>query len=463
MPEEETSRRPGFGDPQDLQGNSLLAFAKPWQTVIALAAPDGEKLRSWLRLVLPAVTSQHQVGNYRALRRAAPTAVPQTVWLHLSLSSHGLRSLAVPTREWGSGFDEGMLARIPLFAGQAWQNFVGLDHASAVLAILGADSEPQIEAATRGLVRSARRFQLSVLSLRSGNRLVGDVDHFGNRDGISQPDLSFPQASGPASEVLADPRASRSIEPFIVADSADPELGAPPWMDRLNGTFLVYVRFLQDVETFARFTSTVSAQVRAVSPALRFVTADLIGAKLLGRWPSGAPISKSPQHDDPTLAEDNEFDFATDGDGVVCPLAAHISKSFPRRRPVAEPAIDLADHRILRRGIPFGLRHPAAGERGLLFFCYQASIETQFEHLLRRWANAADFPREGAGVDPLIGRMGSSDRPFPFAVETPDGTRFAFTVDVPTLVLPTEGGYFFSPSVSALRRLAADSARPQGE
>jgi hypothetical protein len=87
---------------------------------------------------------------------------------------------------------------------------------------------------------------------------------------------------------------------------------------------------------------------------------------------------------------------------------------------------------ILRRGIPFG--PPIAGakkpppkvvrsERGLMFLCYGATIEDQFELITRRWANSTMQPSFG-GHDPVIGaadRRGDRTRFIDFP--TPAGPR----------------------------------------
>src|SRR5262245_36146795 len=69
---------------------------------------------------------------------------------------------------------------------------------------------------------------------------------------------------------------------------------------------------------------------------------------------------------------------------------------------------------ILRRGIPYrSAKDPAHlleddnVDRGLLFMSYQASIEQQFESLMKTWANRDDAPHHTeprAGHDPLIGQ-----------------------------------------------------------
>ena len=47
------------------------------------------------------------------------------------------------------------------------------------------------------------------------------------------------------------------------------------------------------------------------------MSADLLGARIIGRWKSGAPIDLTPTQDDPVLARDplrnNNFDFSHPG------------------------------------------------------------------------------------------------------------------------------------------------------
>ncbi len=100
--------------------------------------------------------------------------------------------------------------------------------------------------------------------------------------------------------------------------------------------------------------------------------------------------------------------------------------------------------------------------RGLMFVCYQTSIERQFEFVQRSYANDPDFvggktrPGGGAvtpGFDPIIGQAPGDgarkmDEPFP---NFPAGSRRT-TLELPNqFVVLTAAGYFFMPSISALR------------
>jgi deferrochelatase/peroxidase EfeB len=104
----------------------------------------------------------------------------------------------------------------------------------------------------------------------------------------------------------------------------------------------------------------------------------------------GAPIDITPLKDDPDLGNDpqrnNNFDFSIDKTQDRCPFAAHVRKTNPRSD--LAPA-GITSHRIWRQGIPFGpevtLEERETAQtlhsRGLLFACYQSSIDNGFSFL----------------------------------------------------------------------------------
>ncbi len=181
-----------------------------------------------------------------------------------------------------------------------------------------------------------------------------------------------------------------------------------------------------------------------------------------------------------------------DAKGLICPFAGHIRKAYPRdtTRDSKTDESSTQTHRLIRRGIPFGQPFEASsnsnqdefdigafvkqlidsilsllglksdepapdGSRGLLFLAYQTSIERQFEFVTGTWVNDPNFPDSNSGHDPILGQNGTSAdrvRTCVFQASQPeDNASIRLPVD---WVIPTGGGYFFTPSISALRHLA---------
>src|SRR5262249_28033750 len=88
-------------------------------------------------------------------------------------------------------------------------------------------------------------------------------------------------------------------------------------------------------------------------------------------------------------------------------------------------------------------------DRGLLFLCYQTSIERQFEFLTNHWVNTTRAPEDG-GFDIIIGQNGSGagrERTVDLSALQQPSQTLTFQ---PEWVIPTGGGYFFAPSIDAL-------------
>jgi deferrochelatase/peroxidase EfeB len=144
-----------------------------------------------------------------------------------------------------------------------------------------------------------------------------------------------------------------------------------------------------------------------------------------------------------------------DPNGARCPFAAHLRKVHPRDDPSDTTGPTKTKTQLmLRRGIPYGpptaTRQPLdddGEDRGLLFMAYQASLREQFEFVSKTWVNLDNSPHDSippTGHDPLIGQS--------------TGLRFIRLalaeeqIDLPAepWVVMTGGGYFFTPSISAL-------------
>jgi Dyp-type peroxidase family len=295
-------------------------------------------------------------------------------------------------------------------------------------------------------------------------------EHFGFLDGISQPgirgltpvsDLRRRSDQGLPGQDLLWP--GEFVFGYPGQHPEDPHKEGPapemavPWMR--NGSYMVFRRLEQKVPEFRRFVREQAARLG--------INQELLAARMVGRWKSGAPLELAPRRDDPRLGADekrnNDFEFGDDPEQRKCPYAAHIRKVYPRDNTGNEAEVQR--HRIIRQGITFG-PEVAPGEtttrqsRGLMFVCYQTSIERQFEYIQRR-ANNPDFvggkrPGGGAvtpGFDPIIGQaegggVRTMDEPYP---NYPAGSRRTTLTMPQQFVQLTAAAYFFMPSITALR------------
>jgi Dyp-type peroxidase family len=242
----------------------------------------------------------------------------------------------------------------------------------------------------------------------------------------------------------------------------------PAWAD--DGSFLVFRRLNQDYAAFWAFLADEATRLG--------MTPEAVGALVVGRWRSGAPVIRTarsrpagPGRDDPDLGRDreasNDFDFSgaparghayengQDPLGLACPASAHIRKVNPRAGYTDQGGQeDTLTRLILRRGIPFGPLFVDAPrqERGLHFLCYQTSIVDQFEFLTRVWSNSPVAPR-GGGIDLAVGQHEDPSRTAFLA--RPGGARATVpvTAGLP-FVVATGGEYLFAPSKDGLRHIA---------
>ncbi len=252
-------------------------------------------------------------------------------------------------------------------------------------------------------------------------------EHFGFHDGISQPRFHMedsgegkdPETINPGDFVLGykNQFSQLPLSPSVPAalDRQDVLPASPlqPGEKDLgrNGSFLVFRLLEQDVVGFWKFFKGQAKKGGGSKPP---ETAEHLASKCVGRWPSGAPLVLSEGGDNLILGADpdknNDFKFAKeDPHGMRCPVGSHIRRTNPRDSlqanmgpdATSDPAASLKmvnRHRILRRGRPYGqyLQHPskikkAKGERGLLFFCVNASISRQFEFVQQTWVNNDKF------------------------------------------------------------------------
>jgi Dyp-type peroxidase family len=342
--------------------------------------------------------------------------------------------------------------------------------------------------------------------------------------GIPGQDLLYP-----GEFLFGYPQQIKTADP--IADGPNPKPGpdslledpvhggkaAPDWAK--DGSFLVYRRLRQSVGAFHQFLNDVAKDNGIKNPP-NASAARLVGSRLVGRWPSGAPVERSPDEENVALGgtdcSNNNFEFDDETDsipsnpkdpsacvdstfasspgdknGARCPFSGHIRKAYPRDdESPSQPSLDEADtqtHRLLRRGLPYGpvavstpdvpFVKDDAIDRGLQFLCFQTSIEDQFEFVIKNWVNNPNFKEkfnpapdgtpndQGGGYDPILGQNGSGDRGRTFTITVPAGGK-DHAIKLSTAadwVHPTGGGYFFTPSISALQKELTSGAAPKGD
>ena len=249
----------------------------------------------------------------------------------------------------------------------------------------------------------------------------------------------------------------------------------PPWAR--NGSFLVFRRLAQDVKGFRDSVAQIATTLG--------ITPDLLGAKLVGRYRSGAPLEalrtqagigeyRPPLTDpgvaNPALANSNSvnnfFEYgktktATSFLSQVTfakPIRAIRSPNKNSGRLNPRPRAQKAGRKRIgysAEAFRFGksLNEPEGGKpedpRGLLFFAYQSDIERQFEFVQKHWVDDPNFPSERAGQDPIITNDTADGeiKGCPFH-EKADASKCP--VSFKHFVKTRGGQYFFSPAIDTL-------------
>ncbi|MFL6846514.1 MAG: hypothetical protein ACJ8ER_16725 [Allosphingosinicella sp.] len=290
------------------------------------------------------------------------------------------------------------------------------------------------------------------------------VEHFGFRDGLSQPFVDMKLGQTLPGGGTASRRGSWTpVAPGEIFLDQEDESGqvhqfpANPAL-REGATFLVFRKLEQDVAGFRAFIGRQRPRDEWAQRTLE--------AQFVGRWPNGTPLSQSPQTEravtrdaEPSL---NDFRYGDDPMGLKCPLGAHIRRANPRD---IGGRNDVRHHRILRRGISYGgplLHHktPDDGEkRGLLFIAANARIDLQFEVVQADWINGGEFlGQAGLGRCPLTGANDGS-----LTATFLESGAAAPVRGLPSFVTMRGGDYFFAPGTKALQDIAARKTFPAEE
>lgn len=518
----------GFPNPVDhvalkldeIQGNILAGFNKDHQRFLFLHIDDVARAKQWLKTLVTsgAVATTTQVKAFNDEFKATvlklggdvPGKMPTATWLNIAFNYPGLQTLGVPLDGFPDEFIQGMAARhrtigdVGRNAPEQWDPWLQDRDSLHVMVLLAADVPADLEAALASFQQKLIGSGLKLIHIEAGEapRDGSGNEHFGFKDGISQPgvkgftlSVNPPIANSghqgvpgqdllwPGEFVLGYPTqvAARPDRDF---DGPNPTPGpisknGPSWTE--NGSYLVFRKLQQDV---AGFRNSISNNARLLN-----VDPEVLGAKIVGRFRSGCPMEHTkdqtaaidsnngdPSHKDKsflTANKINNFEYGDDLQGTFVPRSGHIRKAYPRDEQLLDEngnedtlqntlhESNTQTHRILRRGIPFGdiLPFPKGKGldgvfvndevcRGLLFLAYQKSIAQQFEFIQGTWVNQHNFPDAGDGVDPVMSQVTQAPMQCPFK-----GRSTPTTVELKHFVTTNGGEYFFQPSISALKML----------
>src|SRR5262245_29077663 len=435
---------------------------------------ESEDIQHFVLTRVPAVTGRYEFLSFRepaqgrawlagildkvpSARNARESLEREQRWVSVAFTWQGLHALGVNEQSLASfpeEFRQGMVARAEMLGD------TGRNHPSQwignlanptlhAIAILFARNAAERERVTREhqafLAKLPGVEVLSSLDLDGIPPFDYAHEHFGYRDRLSEP-----QIEGSGIQPTPGSGAPVKAGEFILGhEDESGEVVALPKPEILsrNGTFMAYRRLQENVGAFRDFLRQHGGPTAEGQ--------ELIAAKLMGRWRSGAPLVLAPEKDDPALGADyqrnNNFNYAKmDPQGYAVPLGSHIRRMNPRETNVGS----IQRRRLIRRGATYGPALPEGApedgvDRGIASFILCGSLVRQFEFAQNVWINDPNFHELGNERDPLIGNQDGS-----FDFTMPKRPIKKKITGLPAFTTVKGGAYFFLPGMKALTYLA---------
>jgi deferrochelatase/peroxidase EfeB len=405
--------------------------------------PDGG--RKWLSGMLDKVGIAKEVGSTE----------PDSRWVTVAFTWNGLRSLGLDEKSlatFPAEFRQGMAARAQILGTtganhpEHWVGGLASPELHAIVVLFArnvAERERCKIEHQQHLSRCPGVETLSSLDLEAIPPFNYAHEHFGYRDRLSQPVIEG-TGDQPAPGSGPPIKAGEFFLGYTDESGAQPISPLPEVLSR-NGSYLAYLRLEEHVGAFRDFL-----RQHGETPDEQ----ELIAAKLMGRWRSGAPLTLAPQKDDPALGADmqrtNDFNYRTmDPYGYGCPLGSHIRRMNPR-----DTAPNMQQHKMIRRGGTYGPPLPEdapedGAERGIAAFVGGASLVRQFEFAMNVWTNDPNFHQLGNERDPFVGTQDGT-----FDMTIPKRPIRKQIKGLPAFTTIRGGAYFFLPGIKGLRYLA---------
>ena len=429
---------------EDIQSGIIRARPSPYAAAyLMFRIDDGKAGRELMRRAGSVVTSA-----------ADPRSPLGDAWATVALTFQGLRALGVPQDSLDSfapEFQQGMAARASELrdtgesSPENWEKPLGTSDVHVVLAALAADVQRLHEVLDRARQSYEKLPGIELVWRQDCYALPNEKEPFGFKDGISHPAI---EGSGiPGSNPHEQPfKAGEFVLGYRDETGGFPPMPQPGVLGR-NGTYAVVRKLHQRVAAFRQFLRSNSSNPKEE---------ELLAAKMMGRWRSGAPLALSPERDDPSLGTDstrnNDFLYGDDPLGLRTPIGSHIRRANPRDADVAG-AVRL--HRMIRRGtaygppLPEGVLEDDCADRGIMFVFLGSHLKRQFEFVQSEWVNDSAFIGVSGEKDPV---SGANDGTGEFTIpRRPVRRRLK---GLSRFVITRGGEYCFVPGLRALRWLA---------
>lgn len=445
----------------DIQGMLTRGYARLFQTaywhIRVNSSTDG---KNWLKQILPLVDS----GDHTQKR---------TKTLHIAFAVDGLRALGleeeninnfpIPFRE---GISTNNRNRILGDYGQndpskwSW----GAANDEHLVLIFHAPDVDQMNS----FLEEQRQLVSKYEGIEIKNELRGflredNKEPFGFHDGISQPLIKGCGKSGPENDIIAtgefvlghkNEHGDFPDSPIITKAQGDLNHLSDGNNFGKNGSFMVFRQMQQHVD---KFWSAMEKHTKNADGSVNEEAKIKLASKCIGRWPSGASLVNFPDSDPGGSLSNDDFGYAEDPDGLKCPFGSHLRRNNPRdtlRWYNQKQSLKITRrHRIIRRGRTY-LNDDANQETGLIFICFNANIELQFEFIQHAWANNNQMRHLTNDVDvitgvPAEGNPNNDKRQFTIQKEPVN----EFVEELEQFVTIKGGAYYFLPSISSLHYL----------
>lgn len=486
-------------DSSDVQGLAAFGYGKMTEACyLLLRVRNAEAARAWL------ASAPISTAEYR--QDPPPTA------LQVAFTPAGLLVLGMPERiiaGFSVEFLEGMTGnanRSRRLGDTGWSDpakwhWGSGDNAVHLAVMLYAERDLD---QWRHTVETAPWSEAFEIAFTLGTSNMGGHEPFGFADGISQPEFDWKREQPSANDTItyANEMAlgelllgypneyGKYTDRPLLETSDDPADELLPAEDHtakkdlgLNGTYFVLRQLEQDVRSFWQYI----AREAGVNPEDRYG----LGALMVGRTTDGEPLIPDTGQTIAGVTEKpgtprNAFTYDNDVLGTKCPFGAHIRRANPRNADLfgnpsnllarlecilGIPRPQMRDdliastrfHRILRRGREYGEKlspeealepaPPGEAPRGIHFACIGANIGRQFEFVQNAWLMSTTFNGLTDESDPLLGnRAAVGDRPVTGYFSIPRDDKAARRLSgMPQFITVRGGGYFFMPSLRALR------------